>query len=134
MNMIQEPALDFVADAVLPGGVIGKVALNQYRGKWVVLFFYPLDFTFVCPTEIISFAERQSEFASLNCQLLAVSCDSVYTHLSWCEQPRSEGGLGQLPIPILSDYTKEIAKNYKVLTNDGVPLRASFLISPEGKL
>ena len=131
--MIQEQASDFIADAVLPGGNFGKITLNQFKGKWIILFFYPLDFTFVCPTEIISFAERQNEFGTLNCQLLAASCDSVYTHLSWCQQSRSEGGLGPLEIPLISDYTKEIAKKYKILTSDGVPLRASFLISPEGK-
>lgn len=130
--MIQEQAPDFSVEALLPGLQIGRVALKDYHESWVLLFFYPLDFTFVCPTEIISFADRHAEFAALNCQVLAASCDSVYTHMSWSQLPRSEGGLGKLSIPLLADFNKELANKYNVLSEGGVPLRATFLIAPGG--
>lgn len=131
--MIQELAHAFEATAVFPDGEIKKVSLSDYKGQWVLLFFYPLNFTFVCPTEIISFAERQSAFAAFDCQLLACSCDSIYTHLAWNNMPKSEGGLGKIGIPLVSDFNKVISQKYGVLLADGTPLRSSFLISPSGE-
>lgn len=132
--MIQGLAPAFEATALFPVGEIAKVTLADYKEQWVLLFFYPLNFTFVCPTEIISFAERQSAFAAFDCQLLACSCDSIYTHLAWNNMPRSEGGLGKIGIPLISDFDKTISQKYGVLLADGTPLRASFLISPSGTL
>jgi peroxiredoxin 2/4 len=99
----------------------------------VVLFFYPLDFTFVCPTEITSFSDRQAEFADLDCQILAVSVDSKYSHLAWIQTPRSKGGVGDLTFPLVSDLKHEIARKYDVENADeGVALRGLFVIDPDG--
>jgi len=103
-------------------------------GHWVVFFWYPLDFTFVCPTEIIAFGVRYSEFEALNAKVIGASCDSVYSHLQWCNTARADGGLGDMKIPLLADYTKEVATKYGVLLPDGSTLRATFLISPQGIL
>eukprot|EP01031_Cornospumella_fuschlensis_P040954 gene40954-49958_t len=136
--MIQQQAPDFTAQALLPAEKfgddpsIGSLNLSQYRGKWVILFFYPLNFTFICPTEITSFADRHAEFEALNCQLIAASCDSIYTHLAWCKTKRIDGGLGLLRIPLVADFDKAVATSYNVLLQDGSSLRASFLISPDG--
>ena len=101
----------------------------------MVLFFYPLDFTFVCPTEIIAFGDRAAEFAAINTQVIAASCDSKFTHLAWVNTPRSEGGLGNMGIPILADFNKDVATKYGVLIpNAGVPLRGLFIIDPLGNL
>ena len=110
------------------------ISLSDYKGKWVVFFWYPLDFTFVCPTEIIAFGDRQNEFGAINAQVIAASCDSHFSHLAWVNTPRSEGGLGDMKIPILADFNKKVATSYGVLLPDGVPLRALFIIDPEGTL
>ena len=128
---VQAAAPDFRCQA-MTNGQIGEVALSDYRGKWVVLFFYPLDFTFVCPTELIAFDERRQEFEALGAQLIGASVDSAYTHLAWWNTPRSEGGIGKLAIPILADLTKQVARDYGVLLDEGVALRGLFLIDPEG--
>jgi peroxiredoxin 1 len=102
----------------------------------VCFFWYPLDFTFVCPTEIIAYGDRSPEFEKLNCQVIAASCDSAHTHLAWCNTPRSDGGLGEMKIPLLADFSKKIATDYGVLCpgagDEGVPLRALFIIAPNG--
>jgi len=98
----------------------------------VVLFFYPLDFTFVCPTEITAFSDRYEEFAKLNCEVLAVSVDSQFSHLAWLQTERSEGGLGDLNYPLVSDLKREISTAYSVLTEEGVALRGLFIIDREG--
>jgi peroxiredoxin (alkyl hydroperoxide reductase subunit C) len=103
-----------------------------YRGKYVVLFFYPLDFTFVCPTEIIAFSEAHAQFASLGVEVLGCSVDSQFTHLAWCETPRTRGGLGCVNYPIIADLTKKVAEMYDVLLPDGVALRGLFLIDKDG--
>lgn len=108
--------------------------MGDYKGKWVVFFWYPLDFTFVCPTEIIAFGDRQPEFDKVNTQVIAASCDSLFTHLAWVNTPRSEGGLGDMKIPIVADFNKTVANQYGVLLPDGVPLRALFIIDPTGNL
>jgi alkyl hydroperoxide reductase subunit AhpC len=129
---IQKPAPDFSAKAVFNGDVI-DLKLTDHRGKYVVLFFYPFDFTFVCPTELIAFSDRVEEFTRRNAQLLAVSVDSHYAHLAWCRTPRKAGGLGQIHYPIVSDLTKQISANYRVLLEgEGVALRGLFLIDKQG--
>ncbi|HRX82060.1 MAG TPA: peroxiredoxin, partial [Pirellulaceae bacterium] len=101
-------------------------------GKYVVLFFYPLDFTFVCPTEIIAFSERAAEFEKLGVQLLGVSVDSHFSHLAWRNTPRTEGGLGQIDYPLVADLNKEISRAYDVLLAGGISLRGLFLIDKAG--
>lgn len=134
---IRHPAPDFTADAVI-NGEFKKISLKEQRGKWVVLFFYPLDFTFVCPTEIIAFSDRQQEFAQLNTQVIGCSIDSKFSHLAWINTPRKKGGLGEMQIPLVSDLTKSIAKDYGVLVEDGddagVAFRGLFIIDPNGVL
>ncbi|KAJ3387990.1 hypothetical protein HDU92_001705 [Lobulomyces angularis] len=107
------------------------LSLDDYKGKYLVLFFYPLDFTFVCPTEIIAFSDRFPEFQALQTSVVGVSVDSEYAHLAWTNQPRKEGGLGAMKIPLLSDLTKKIALDYGVLNDDGVAFRGTFIIDPE---
>jgi alkyl hydroperoxide reductase subunit AhpC len=131
---VTKPAPDFTADAVV-NGEFKKVSLKDYRGKYVVLFFYPLDFTFVCPTEIIAFSDMAKEFEKRGAQVLGVSVDSKYSHLAWTQTPRKEGGLGQINYPIISDLNKSIAREYGVLLDEaGVALRGLFLIDKDGVL
>lgn len=112
-----------------------RVKLEDYRGKWLVLFFYPLDFTFVCPTEVTAFSDRLEEFHALNAEVLAVSTDSVYSHKAWIETPREKNGVADLKYPLASDITKEVSRNYGVLIeNEGIALRGLFIIDPEGIL
>ena len=141
---VQKPAPAFTATAVVPDGKgdyeFKDVSLSDYAGEYVVLFFYPLDFTFVCPTEIVSFSDRAGEFAALpiRANVIGCSCDSKFSHLAWVNTPRDKGGLGNMAIPIISDYTKELAKTYNVLLDDGgdagVSLRGTFIIDGAGIL
>ena len=131
---IQAPAPAFTATALLPNKEFKDISLSDYKGKWVVFFWYPLDFTFVCPTEIIAFGDRQPEFDAINTQVIAASTDSHFTHLAWVNTPRSEGGLGDMKIPIVADFSKTVAEAYGVLLPGGVPLRALFIIAPDGVL
>ncbi|MFC4768369.1 peroxiredoxin [Effusibacillus consociatus] len=109
------------------------VTLQDYAGKWLVLFFYPLDFTFVCPTEITAISDRAQEFFDLDAEILGVSVDSVYTHRAWINTPREKNGLGEINYPLASDITKEVARAYDVLIEDkGIALRGLFIIDPEG--
>nr|GMD44394.1 2-Cys peroxiredoxin BAS1, chloroplastic [Ipomoea batatas] len=112
----------------------GEVKLSDYIGKkYVILFFYPLDFTFVCPTEITAFSDRYEEFKKLNTEILGVSVDSVFSHLAWVQTDRKSGGLGDLNYPLISDVTKSISKSYNVLIHDqGIALRGLFIIDKEG--
>jgi alkyl hydroperoxide reductase subunit AhpC len=131
-TLVQKPAPDFKADAVV-NGAFESLSLSDFRGKYVVLFFYPLDFTFVCPTEIISFNEHHKEFTKRNAVVLGVSVDSKFTHLAWINTPRKAGGLGKLDYPLISDLTKKIATDYGVLTADGaVALRGLFILDQQG--
>ncbi len=110
-----------------------EIKLSNYRGKYVVLFFYPLDFTFVCPTEITAFSDRYDEFKALNTEVLGVSVDSQFSHLAWIQTSRKEGGLGELAYPLVSDIKKEISTAYNVLDPEaGVALRGLFIIDKEG--
>lgn len=123
----------FQAAAVMPDNTFSEISLSQYRGRYVVLFFYPLDFTFVCPTEIIAFSEAAVEFEKLNVQLLGCSVDSKYSHYAWINTPRSKGGLGKIQFPLLSDLNKMISAAYGVLLPEqGVALRGLFLIDRQG--
>jgi len=134
MVQIQQPAPNFTADALLPGGDVKKISLSDYKGKWVVLFFYPLDFTFVCPTEILAFDDNYEKFKSMGAEVIGCSVDSVHSHRAWASQAPKEGGIGKLKFPLLADITKDIARDYGVLLPSGIALRGVFLINPEGKL
>ncbi|XP_070853108.1 thioredoxin-dependent peroxide reductase, mitochondrial isoform X2 [Drosophila suzukii] len=131
---VQQPAPDFKGLAVV-GNSFQEVKLEDYRGKYLVLFFYPLDFTFVCPTEIVAFSERIKEFQDINAEVLGVSVDSHFSHLTWCNVDRKNGGVGQLNYPLLSDLTKKISADYDVLLDkEGISLRGTFIIDPNGIL
>jgi alkyl hydroperoxide reductase subunit AhpC len=130
---VTKPAPDFSALAVVNGAIADKpIKLSDYRGKYVVLFFYPLDFTFVCPTEIIAFSDRVAEFESRGVQVLGCSIDSRFSHLAWVNTPRTKGGLGELKYPLLEDLTKKISGDYGVLLEAGIALRGLFLIDKDG--
>lgn len=126
-------APDFLATAVVDQE-FKTIKLSDYRGKYVVLFFYPLDFTFVCPTEINAFSDRYDEFSKINTEVLAVSVDSEFSHLAWIQSDRSEGGIGDIAYPLVSDLKKTISRAYNVLTEDGVALRGLFIIDPQGAI
>ena len=126
---IGKPAPAFTAPAYFEGEM-PEVSLSDYRGKWVVLFFYPLDFTFVCPTEIQGFNDKKAEFDKLNAQVIGASVDSVHSHKAWCA-----GALGQMNYPLISDMSHRISRDYGVLIEDkGISLRGLFLVDPEGVL
>jgi peroxiredoxin (alkyl hydroperoxide reductase subunit C) len=129
--LVGNPAPEFSAEAVFDQEFI-NVKLSQYRGKYVVVFFYPLDFTFVCPTEITAFSDRFDEFKKLNTQVLGVSVDSQFSHLAWLQSDRKSGGLGDLNYPLVADLKKEISAAFRVLTDDGIALRGLFIIDKEG--
>ena len=126
-RLVGNPAPEFTAQA-LANGEFQEVSLKNFDGKWKILFFYPLDFTFVCPTEIVAFSDAAAKFREKNCEIIACSVDSVFSHLAWTQQDRNEGGLGEIDFPILSDINKDIAEKYEVLTEDGISLRGLFLI------
>lgn len=107
--------------------------LEDYKGKWLIFFFYPLDFTFVCPTEITAFSDRIEDFDDLDAEILGVSTDSVYSHRAWINTPTDQNGLGPINYPLASDITKEVARAYGVLVEEeGVAMRGLFIIDPEG--
>lgn len=129
---VQQPAPDFATQAVV-GGEFKDVKLSDYRGKYLVLFFYPLDFTFVCPTEILAYDAKAEEFRKNNAEVVGCSVDSPHSHLAWLNTPRKEGGIQGVKIPLLADLNKSIARDYGVLLeNDGVALRGVFIIDPQG--
>jgi len=130
---VQAPAPDFKADAVVDGK-FKTISLSEYRGKWLVLFFYPLDFTFVCPTEIIAFSERIKDFHAIDTEVVGASVDSKFSHLAWINLPRKDGGLGKMNIPLVADLSKQISKDYGVLLPAGIALRGLFIIDPKGVL
>lgn len=132
--IISRPAPDWNGTAVV-NGEFKEIKLADFLGKYLVFFFYPLDFTFVCPTEIIAFSDRAEEFRALNAEVVACSVDSQFTHLAWINTPRKQGGLGPLKIPLLSDLTHDISKAYGVyLQNLGHTLRGLFIIDDKGVL
>jgi len=130
MPLVGSPAPEFKANAYV-NGELKELSLSDYRGKWVYLLFYPLDFTFVCPTEILAFSRRAQEFRDLGCEVIGVSIDSHFVHKAWVETPRDKGGLGGIDIPLVADMDKQIAASYGVLAG-AIALRGLFLIDPEG--
>lgn len=128
---VQKEAPNFTATAVV-NEEFKTIQLNDYRGKYVVLFFYPLDFTFVCPTEIIAFSDRVEEFQKRGCEVIGVSVDSQFSHLAWIKMPRTDGGLGGLKYPLVADLTKKISCDYGVLLEGGIALRGLFLVDKGG--
>src|SRR5210317_389472 len=132
MCLVTKQAPVFEAEAVMPNNSFETVSLSSYRGKYVLLFFYPLDFTFVCPSEILAFNKQLDAFKAKNCEVLGVSVDSIYTHLAWKNTPVDQGGIGMVQFPLISDMSKSISEDYGVLLEDGVSLRGLFLIDKEG--
>jgi len=128
---VGQKAPDFELDAVQEGQ-FKTVKLSDYQGKWLVLFFYPLDFTFVCPTEILAFSDRLDEFHALGADVVGASIDSKFTHLAWTEKPREEGGIAGLRYPLIADMQKTLAQDFGVLSEGGVALRGLFVIDPAG--
>uniref|UniRef100_A0ACD5UX46 Uncharacterized protein n=1 Tax=Avena sativa TaxID=4498 RepID=A0ACD5UX46_AVESA len=126
LPLVGNKAPDFAAEAVFDQEFI-NVKLSDYIGKkYVILFFYPLDFTFVCPTEITAFSDRHEEFEKINTEILGVSVDSVFSHLAWVQTERKSGGLGDLKYPLVSDVTKSISKSFGVLIADQISLNRSY--------
>lgn len=131
--LVTKPAPDFTATAVMPDNSFkDDFKLSSYRGKYVVLFFYPLDFTFVCPSEIIAFDKSIAKFKQKGAEVIGVSVDSHFTHLAWKNTPRNQGGIGQVQYPLVADLKKEIASVYDVLLEGGIALRGLFLIDKQG--
>ncbi|MFZ5534345.1 MAG: peroxiredoxin [Pseudomonadota bacterium] len=131
--LVTQAAPDFTAAAVMPDGSIkDNFRLSDYKGQYVVLFFWPLDFTFVCPSEIIAHDHRVSKFKELGVQVIGVSIDSPFTHHAWRNTPVDKGGIGPVQFPIVADVRHEIVRAYGVEHPDGVALRASFLIDKSG--
>jgi len=134
-SLVTAKAPEFTAKAVLGDNTIAEVSLADYRGKsYVLLFFYPLDFTFVCPTEIIAFDEKLKEFQKRNCEVIGVSVDSEYTHLAWKKTPCEKGGVGSIGYPLVADLSKKISRAYGVLYDESVALRGLFLIDKKGTI
>jgi peroxiredoxin (alkyl hydroperoxide reductase subunit C) len=132
--LVQKPAPDFKATALLPDGSFQEVSLAGYRGKHVLLFFYPLDFTFVCPTEILAFSDAIDAFKERNAVVIGVSVDSHFSHLAWANTERKEGGIKGVSFPLVSDLNKTIAADYGVLLPAGVALRGLFIVNEKGIL
>jgi peroxiredoxin 2/4 len=132
--LVGKKAPDFKANAVMPDNSIkADFVLSDYiKGKIGVIFFYPLDFTFVCPSEIIAFNNRVEDFKKLGAEVIAVSVDSQFTHLAWKNTPVEKGGIGNVQFPMVADLTKQIARDYDVLVNDAVAFRGTFMIDQDG--
>jgi alkyl hydroperoxide reductase subunit AhpC len=128
---VQKEAPDFSATAVVNED-FKQIKLSEYRGKYVVLFFYPLDFTFVCPTEIVAFSDRIKDFHDRGAEVLGCSIDSQFSHLAWIQTPREKGGLGGLTYPLVADLTKKISADYGVLLDGGIALRGLFILDQKG--
>ncbi|MBV5338247.1 MAG: peroxiredoxin [Deltaproteobacteria bacterium] len=131
-TLVTQQAPDFTAEAVMPDNSFGSITLSGYKGKYVILFFYPLDFTFVCPSEILAFNKKIAEFKTRNCEVIGVSVDSKYSHLAWKNTPIENGGIGNIQYPLVQDLNKEISKTYGILFGGSVALRGLFLIDPTG--
>jgi peroxiredoxin (alkyl hydroperoxide reductase subunit C) len=132
MSLVTKQAPDFEAETVMPNNSFEKVSLSSFRGQYVLVFFYPLDFTFVCPSEILAFNRQIDDFKTKNCAVLGISVDSVYTHLAWKNTPVDQGGIGPIQFPLVSDISKSISEDYDVLLEDGISLRGLFLIDKDG--
>ncbi len=134
MIQVGQKAPEFKADAALGNDEFKTISLADYKGKWLALFFYPLDFTFVCPTEINTFSDEIEKFKKLGCEVLGVSVDSKFSHNAWIKVSRKEGGIRGLKYPLLADLNKTIANDYGVLLPGGIALRGLFVIDPDGTL
>ncbi|MDX2470177.1 MAG: peroxiredoxin [SAR324 cluster bacterium] len=130
--LVTKAAPDFKAQAVMPDNSFKEISMSDYKGKPVVLFFYPLDFTFVCPSEIIAFDHRLADFKAKGVEVIGCSVDSHFSHLAWKNTEINKGGIGQVQFPIVADITKSISTDYDVLFDGAVALRGSFLIDKEG--
>ncbi len=133
-TLVTQQAPDFTAEAVMPDNSFGSITLSALKGKYVLLFFYPLDFTFVCPSEILAFNKKVAQFKEKNTEVIGVSVDSKFTHLAWKNTAIENGGIGNIQYPLVQDLNKEIAKAYGILLNGSVALRGLFLIDPTGKV
>jgi alkyl hydroperoxide reductase subunit AhpC len=135
-TLVGKQAPSFEMETALGNGTeFGKVSLSDYKGKWLVLFFYPLDFTFVCPTEITGMSAAAAEFRDLKAEILGVSTDSIHSHRAWINTPVADNGLGELNFPLAADIHKTVARDYGVLIEEeGIALRGLFIINPEGEL
>lgn len=135
MSLVRKSAPTFEAPAWYQGD-FHTLKLSDYKGKYLVLFFYPLDFTFVCPTEIIAFSNKAKEFREIGCEVVACSVDSKFSHMEYCLKSRKDGGLGDMDIPLLSDINKTISKSYGCLIDEGedegISFRATYIIDPKG--
>jgi peroxiredoxin (alkyl hydroperoxide reductase subunit C) len=131
-TLVTKEAPNFKAQAVLPDNSFADLELSSFRGKYVVLYFYPLDFTFVCPSEIIAFDKALEKFKERNAEVIGVSVDSHFTHHAWKNTPVEKGGIGGIRYPLVSDLNKNISRDYGVLFNDSISLRGLFLIDKEG--
>ncbi len=134
MSLVQKPAPDFKATAVLADGSEKEISLSDYKGKYVVLFFYPFDFTFVCPTEILAFSNHIEEFKKRGTEVLGVSIDSAHVHRAWRNTKTEDGGIGAITYPLVADVNKTIARDYGVLLDGGMALRGTFLIDKAGNV
>jgi peroxiredoxin (alkyl hydroperoxide reductase subunit C) len=131
--LVTKQAPDFTATAVMPDNSMKPdFKLSDYRGKYVILFFYPLDFTFVCPSEILAFDKALSAFKAKNCEIIGISIDSQFSHWAWKNTPVKQGGIGDIQYPLVADLDKSISRQYGVLLDAGIALRGSFLIDREG--
>ena len=131
--LVTKEAPDFTATTVMPDNSFkNDFKLSDYRGKYVILFFYPLDFTFVCPSEIIAFDKKLEEFKSKSCEVIGVSTDSHFSHWAWKNTAVNDGGIGNIQYPLVADFRKEISADYGVLLDGGMALRGLFLIDKEG--
>ncbi len=131
-TLVTKLAPDFKAQAVMPDNTFEDLQLSSFRGKYVLLFFYPLDFTFVCPTELIAFDRKLDEFKKRDTEVIGVSVDSAFSHLAWKNTPVKEGGIGNVQYPIVADLTKQISRDFGILFNDSIALRGLFLIDKTG--
>jgi peroxiredoxin (alkyl hydroperoxide reductase subunit C) len=131
-SLVTKAAPDFTAKAVMPDHTFEDLQLSKHHGKYVVLFFYPLDFTFICPTEILAFNERIEAFRERNAEVIGISVDSEYTHYAWRTTPPEQGGIGAIRYPLVADLDKNIARAYGVLIDEKVALRGLFLIDRKG--
>lgn len=136
-RMVGKQAPRFEMEAVMPNLEFGKVSLeeNMKNDKWTILFFYPMDFTFVCPTEITAMSDRYEEFDDFDAVVIGASTDTIHTHKAWIKTPREDNGLGPVKYPLAADTNHEVARKYGVLIEEeGVALRGLFIIDPEGEL
>jgi peroxiredoxin (alkyl hydroperoxide reductase subunit C) len=134
ITLVTQEAPDFTAEAVMPDNSFANVSLSSFRGRFVMLLFYPLDFTFVCPSEIIAFDKRLDDFKRKNCEVIGISVDSKFTHYAWKNTAIENGGIGNIQYPLVQDLDKSISRAYGILLNDSVALRGLYLIDPRGKV